>query len=165
MAQGANRYNEIGPPKTATSRRTVPLPPMLVQELRAWKLKCPKGPLALAFPNSRGNVDWHPNLLLFGLQPALMAAGVTKPVLVNGRPAFDDDSKPRVGPKIFRPARASPFFASWCANQGLSMKQVQHLMGHSNFSVTMDTYTKLFPDDTSIADKLAAAEAALMAPR
>ena len=42
------------------------------------------------------------------------------------------------------------------------MKAVQVRMGHSNIAVTMDTYTKLFPDSDDPA-RLAAAEKALLA--
>jgi hypothetical protein len=34
-------------------------------------------------------------------------------------------------------------------------------MGHSNIAVTMDTYTKLFPEADNDSDKLADAERAL----
>ena len=53
------------------------------------------------------------------------------------------------------------FYASWCASIGLSMKVVQTRMGHSNIAVTMDTYTKLFPDSDD-PGKLAEAERALL---
>ena len=55
------------------------------------------------------------------------------------------------------------FYASWCANIGLTMKAVQTRMGHSNIAVTMDTYTHIFPEVADDSKKLAEAERALMA--
>ena len=147
MRQRADRFNRIGPPKTTAGSRTVPLPPMLVKELREWKLRCPKSALGLAFPNGSGNVEAHPNIIERGLKPTLVAAGVT---------TKDGEAK-YPGLHALR-----HFYASWCANNGLSMKTVQVRMGHSNIAVTMDTYTKLFPDSDDPA-RLAAAEKALLA--
>ena len=147
VRQRADRFNKIGPPKTKAASRTVPLPPMLVAELRAWKLQCPKlGTLGLAFPNAEGNAEWHTNIILRGLIPTLLAAGITD----------------RRGEAKYTGMHAlRHFYASWCASIGLSMKVVQTRMGHSNIGVTMDTYTKLFPDTDDPA-KLAAAERALI---
>jgi integrase len=163
VCQRADRFNKIGPPKTRAAQRTVPLPPMLVKELREWKLKCPrKGTLGLAFSNAEGNVEWHVNIVLRGLIPTLLAAGVTKHVLdEHGKPKRDDDGKPMVEAKYSGLHALRHFYASWCASIGLSMKVVQARMGHSNIAVTMDTYTKLFPDGDDPA-KLAEAERALL---
>src|SRR5262249_16083208 len=43
VRQRADRYGQIGPPKSAAGERTVPLPPFLVNTLREWRLACPKG--------------------------------------------------------------------------------------------------------------------------
>jgi integrase len=153
VCQRADRFNKIGPPKTKAADRTVPLPPMLVKELREWKLRCPKG--GLAFPNGAGNVEFHGNLIERCLIPTLIAAGVTKP-------AKDADGKPVVEAKYSGLHALRHFYASWCASIGLSMKVVQTRMGHSNIAITMDTYTKLFPDSDDPA-KLAKAEKALLA--
>lgn len=56
VRQRADRFNVIGRLKTRAAWRTVPLPPMIVNTLREWKLKCPKkdGKLWLCFPNGEG---------------------------------------------------------------------------------------------------------------
>jgi integrase len=148
--QRADRFNAIGPPKTDAGQRTVPLPPMVVNTLRQWKLQCPKkdGKLGLVFPNGEGNVEWHTNLVLRGLQPTLIKAGV---VDAKGKAKYS-------GLHALR-----HFYASWCASIGLTMKVVQTRMGHSNIAVTMDTYTHIFPTDADDSEKLAKAERALMA--
>ena len=163
VCQRADRYNKIGPPKTKAGDRIVPLPPMLVKELREWKLRCPrKGTLGLAFPNAEGNAEFHTNIVLRGLQPALIKAGVTKLVKdAEGKPVRGEDGKPLIEAKYTGLHALRHFYASWCASIGLSMKAVQTRMGHSNIAVTMDTYTKLFPDSDD-PGKLAEAEKALL---
>src|SRR6185437_3661332 len=47
VRQRADRFNAIGRPKSETSERDMPMPPILVNELRRWKLACPKGKLGL----------------------------------------------------------------------------------------------------------------------
>jgi integrase len=166
VRQRADRFNAIGPPKTVASERTVPLPPMVVTTLREWKLKCPRndGKLWLVFPNGEGNVEWHTNLILRGLQPTLIKAGVTvRAKDAQGRPAVDQDGKPVLEAKYTGLHALRHFYASWCASIGLTMKMVQTRMGHSNIAVTMDTYTHIFPADADDSKKLAAAERALLA--
>ena len=168
VRQRADRLNNIGSPKSKAGRRTVPLLPETIKVLREWKVKCPRkdGRLDLAFPNGEGNVEWHTNLVLRGLQPTLIDAGVTKPALDDkGKPVRDEDGKPMVEAKYSGMHALRHFYASWCASIGLSMKQVQARMGHSNIAVTMDTYTHLFPDTADDTDKLAKAERALMSAR
>lgn len=168
VQQRADKWNAIGQPKTAAGQRTVPLPPTLLRELRAWKLQCPKrdGKLGLAFPNNRGNVQFHTTIVARWLGPTMIAAGVTVPVLdANGTPMRDEHGKPIVEPKYTGLHAFRHFFASWCINRkvdgGLELpaKVVQERMGHASIGMTFDTYGHLFPrgDDSS---ELAAAEQA-----
>ena len=53
VCQRADRYNQIGHPKSKAARRTVPVTPMLANTLREWKLRCPQGKLDLVFPTGR----------------------------------------------------------------------------------------------------------------
>jgi integrase len=53
--QRADRYNEIGPPKSEAGEREIPLPAMLVAELKAWRKVCPTGERGLAFPTGAGH--------------------------------------------------------------------------------------------------------------
>src|SRR5437868_15176035 len=72
-------------PSQRPGERTVPLPPMVVNALREWKLACPKGGLDLVFPDSRGRVESHPNIVQRALHPVQIAAGVTDR---NGRAKY-----------------------------------------------------------------------------
>lgn len=174
--QRADRYNEIGKPKSLSGERTVPAPPMVINSLREWKLACPKRPtgkkdesgeaitvLDLVFPNGLGKVEQLNNILRRGLQPAWIAAGVT---VDTGE--VDKRGKPVLAAKYGGMHALRHFYASWCINRkedgglGLPPKIVQERMGHSTIALTMDRYSHLFPkaDD---ADEMAAAERAFLA--
>ena len=85
VRQRADRYNKIGPPKSSSSVRTIPLDAgLLIPALKKWKLACPKGDLDLVFPNATGKVEHHKNMLRH-LAPVLIEAGV---VDKNGKPKY-----------------------------------------------------------------------------
>ncbi len=166
--QRADRYKEIGAPKSEAGERTIPIPPTLVNVLKQWKLACPKSKLDLAFPTGNGNVELHSNIVNRGFQPALIAAGVCVPKLdSDGKPEKDREEKPIMEPRYTGLHALRHFFASWCINRkvdgGLELppKVVQERLGHSTIAMTMDVYGHLFPrgDD---ADELAAAELSLL---
>jgi integrase len=117
VRQRADRYQQIGRPKSAASERTVPLPPLLVNTLREWKLTCPPSALGLAFVSRTGQphrLDFH---------PAQIAAGVTD---AEGRAKYG-------GLHTLR-----HFCASWCINRRadggleLPLKVVQTRLGHAD---------------------------------
>jgi integrase len=151
VRQRADRFNEIGRPKSDAGERTVPLPPLLVGTLRTWKLACPKGELDLVFPTGTGAPESLSNILQRGLQPAMVAARLTK----------------KGGAKYSGLHSLRHFYASWCINRRvdggleLPLKVVQARMGHSSIQITADRYGHLFPrgDDGT---ELAAAERAFL---
>ncbi len=151
VRQRADRYCKIGPPKSASSTRTIPLGAEVVAALKVWKLACPKGELDLVFPTKPGRVMHHADTL-GSLAPVMRAAGV---VTRSG--------KPKYGLHAFR-----HFFASWCINRKadggreLPAKVVQGLLGHSSIVMTLDRYGHLFPRGDDRAE-LAAATSALLA--
>jgi integrase len=88
VRQRADRYNKIDKPKSESSERTVPLTPMVVNTLREWKLRCPKGEhgkLEFVFPTGTGEIEYHSNIAQRGLAPALIAAGI---VTKDGKPKY-----------------------------------------------------------------------------
>jgi integrase len=168
VRQRADRYHEIGPPKSKAGERTVPVPPKVLAELREWKLACPKGKQDLVFPTKIGTVESHPNLVERVLLPTMLAAGVS--VLKkddSGKVILGEDGKPIQVAKYTGFHSLRHFFASWCINRkadgGLELpaKVVQERLGHSTIVMTLDRYGHLFPrgDDTA---ELAAAETALL---
>jgi integrase len=145
VTQRADRWNQIGSPKSDSGNRTVPLARMVVNTLREWKLACPKG-LGLVFPNGSGNAENLPNIHRRVLGPLQVAAGVST-----------DPHAPKYGLKAFRHAAASLFIA-----EGFNAKEVQVVMGHANISVTLDTYTHLFPTEVDHQTKLRRIQARLV---
>ena len=129
VRQRADRYCVIGAPKSASSRRAIPLAPELLTALKTWKLACPIGEVGLVFPTAKGRVEHHVNMLR-SLAPAMVAAGVV-----------DKHGKPKYALHAFR-----HFFASWCIDpkerggRELPAKVVQQLLGHSSVVMTLDRY-------------------------
>jgi len=152
VRQRADRFNTIGQTKSSSSQRTVPLPPIVVNTLKEWKLSGPKSETDLVFPTGAGGVENLSNILTRGFGPAHVAAGVV-----------DKDGKPKYGGLH----SLRHFYASWCINRrkdgGLELpsKVVQHRLGHSSIQMTYDTYGHLFPRSDDGAE-LEAAEKALL---
>ncbi|MCG5483684.1 MAG: site-specific integrase [Sinorhizobium meliloti] len=177
--QRADEFGEIGPPKSEAGERTIPIPPIVVNALREWKLAYSRPvigknedgksiredakPHHLIFANGAGKVESHANIVNRGLIPAMIAAGIAVPT----------EKKDKKGNTIMAAKYSGlhslrHFYASWLINRpedgglGLPLKVVQERMGHSSITMTADTYGHLFPrgDD---ADELAAAERNLLA--
>ena len=146
VAQRADAFNVIGAPKSAAGRRTIPMPPPLVSELKRWKLACPIGGMDLAFPNGVGRIETHSNLIqrLFG--PLQVRAGVTAPDGEVG-------TTWRHGFHALRHAAASMWI-----ERGTDPKRVQTWLGHASIQLTFDTYGHLFEaaaSDAAVASAIA----------
>jgi integrase len=139
VRQRADRFNEIGVPKSAAGERTVPFPKFVANTLREWRLQCPKSELDLVFPNGAGKVESLANIINRGLIPA--------------QPG---------GAKYTGMHALRHFYASWCINRtkdgglGLPPKNVQERLGHASITMTLDRYGHLFKgDDTGELDAAA----------
>lgn len=138
VRQRADRYKQIGKPKSELGERTVPFPPMVVNTLRDWKLRCPQSEHGLVFPTGAGEIEHHSNIVHRGLGPAQIAAKV---VTRDGKPKYPGLHSLR------------HFYASWCINRvkdgglELPLKIVQERLGHSTLALTADVYGHLFPSN------------------
>lgn len=127
-------------PKSARSRRTLPLPAELVVELRAWKVAQLEERLALG-EKWRGST----------IQPANGTEGVTADLVFaqpNGRPfgnsadwhdwqeILDLAGVPRMGTHGGRHTTATLMLEA-----GVSMRVVQEVLGHSSYQLTADVYS------------------------
>src|SRR5262245_16006540 len=136
VRQRADRYNEIGPPKSASGDRTIPLGPFIVNTLKEWRLACPKGELNLVFPNGLGKLWDHTDIVQRYVWPVMVKAGVV-------------DAKDQ--PKYSGLHALRHFYASWCINRKkdggleLPIKTVQQRLGHASIVMTSDVYGHLFP--------------------
>ena len=146
VRQRANLWRELGPPKSAAGHREIPMSPLVANTLREWRLACPPGPLNLVFPNTRGNVDMHANIVDRAWGPLQRASGLV-----------DVGGKTKYGLHALR-----HFFASWAIDQGFSPKRVQVLLGHSSIQITFDVYGHLFPSLEDDHAKFAAGELTLV---
>lgn len=162
VQQRADEFGEIGRPKSEAGERTIPVPPVVVNALKEWRLACPKGDLDLVFPNGAGKVESHANIVNRGLVPAMIAAGVT---VDTGK--LDKDGTPILAAKYTGLHALRHFYASWLVNRkedgglGLLPKTVQERLGHGSIVMTMDVYGHLFPKGDE-ADEMAAGELALL---
>ncbi|WP_066807173.1 tyrosine-type recombinase/integrase [Sphingomonas asaccharolytica] len=155
----ADFQNVIGPPKSQSGFRTIPIPPMVVAALRVWKLACPPSPDRLVFPSQKGTPIFHANLVIGFQEPLQIAAGLCRPSIKNGAPAVDKDGAPLMeglyGLHDLRHACAS----LWIERR-VDAKRVQTWMGHSSIQITFDTYGHLFAaldDDAAVMGELEAA--------
>ena len=154
VRQRADRYGVIGKLKSKAGYRTLPLGPLVIKELRQWKLAGPNGKPGLVFPTPNGDgVALHNNVVR------------TFTATVRAAKLTDADGEPKYsGLHTLR-----HFCASWLINpperggQGLAPKVVQQRLGHSSILMTMDTYGHLFPPEKDAHEKLADAERALLA--
>jgi integrase len=163
VRQRADRFNVIGRPKSDSGERTVPLPPLALNTLKEWKLRCPKAKLDLVFPNGKGKIESHANIINRGLIPIQLAADVTIETEKK-----DEKGKPIRRAKYTGLHALRHFYASWCINRRadggleLPLKVVQERLGHASITLTADRYGHLFPRGDDAAE-LQAAENALLA--
>jgi integrase len=138
VRQRADRFREIGRPKSQAGERIVPFGSFVANTLKEWKLRCPKSDLGLVFPNGKGNVEDLVNIVKRGLIPA----GIAAKVVQAGKAKY-------TGMHLFR-----HFYASWCIDRNLPPKVVQERLGHASITITYDRYGHLFPrgDDAKELD-------------
>jgi len=112
----------FGPPKTAASVRTIPLPRMVVESLAAHLQQYPAGDLVFTAEDG---------------QP------IRRPAFSRAwRPACNRAGLPK--DRTFHDLRH--FYASLLIRHGESIKTVQARLGHASAAETLDTYSHLWPD-------------------
>ena len=116
-------HGTLGTPKTGKIR-VIDMSDELAKVLREWRMACPKGENNLVFPNNEGHYKSAENMMKRRFLPALNRAGID-------RIRFHD----------LRHTYASLLLAN-----GAPMKYVQHQLGHSSITMTMDLYTHLLPE-------------------
>jgi integrase len=140
VTQRADRFDQIGFPKSEAAHRTIPLPPVLITELKAWKLRCPISKLALVFPASGGGVLNYKNFMTRQFLPMLENAQLK-----------------RRGLHSLRHAAASVWI-----HQSIDLKRLQTWMGHGSIQLTLDRYGHLLKDEGRDAALAAAAQRELL---
>jgi integrase len=113
----------FGPPKTAASMRTVPLPDIVLEALAEHVRHFPPGPYGVVFTGSDGQ-------LLRRSAFGNLWRRVNTEAGVEGR--------------TFHSLRH--YYASLLIRHGESVKAVQARLGHASAAETLDTYSHLWPD-------------------
>jgi integrase len=155
VSQRADRWGEIGVPKSDAGHRTIPIGPTLVSTLRRWKLRCPPSEARLMFPNERGQPMSQHRIIERFLAVQIEAGLATN----TGRQDKGGNAiwKPLYGLHSLRHAAAS----AWI-NQGVDLKRLQVWIGHASIQLTIDTYGHLITDTQGDAALASGAEAALL---
>ncbi len=120
-------------PKTKASDRKVDLGPVMMAEIKRWRVACLPNKLDLIFPNGAGNPIFDSSMLKRQFFPALKKAGIE-------RIRFHD---------------LRHTYASLLIDQGENIKYIQNQLGHSSPSVTLDVYAHLLkPSNPQAASRL-----------
>ena len=123
LVQVPRQPPRLGPPKTKASRRTVPLPHVVVDALEVHLAEFPPGPDGLVFTLEGQPVSRQSFGRLW--RPAARSTG-----LPDG-----------TGLHLLR-----HYYASLLIRYGESVKTVQARLGHATAAETLDTYSHLWPD-------------------
>ncbi len=113
-----------GPPKTAASYRTVPLPQVVVEALAEHLRAFPTGAEGLLFTGAKGAPLRRTGFSAAVWRPAVARAGLEGLVFHGLR----------------------HYYASLLIRHGESVKVVQARLGHATAAETLDTYSHLWPD-------------------
>ncbi|MEP4702402.1 MAG: site-specific integrase, partial [Parasphingorhabdus sp.] len=143
----ADRFNDMGKPKSRSSKRSIPMAPTVVNVLTSWRKVCPEGDLGLVFPNGKGKIENHSNIHNRVLVPLLIENGIT-----------DENGNPKFSFHALRHAAASLFI-----EQNWPPKKIQALLGHSSINMTMDVFGHLFESPEEDVALFAKMEADLLA--
>jgi len=121
----------VGPPKTDSSRRPLPVPPQVIEALKAWREKTPyshNSDWVFASEVSFGKQPYWPGTLWRrNIAPAIERAGITKP---------------KLGWHSLRRSYASLLLSS-----GASLRVSMELMRHSTPDMTLATYAQTVGDE------------------
>jgi integrase len=162
-------------PKSAAGRRTIPLPPWLVEILQEHREIYPLGENGLVFPNAVGKPlrrtlfrsrVWRPALVRAGMLGTLTVvndntvqagwsddtgATLIKEFLTE-REAVLHISRSCAGGLHFHDLRRS--YATWLVDDGVPPNMVARVMGHEKITTTLQLYTRRTDDESRILDAL-----------
>jgi integrase len=116
-------------PKTRLSRRAIDLAPIVIKELRKWKLASPPNELDLVFPNDKGQPMICNGYVHRPFVKALAAAGCL-------RIRFHD---------------LRHTYASLLIQQGENIKYIQTQLGHATPTMTLNVYSHLMKSENQAA--------------
>lgn len=137
--QRADRWRNIGPPKSESSFRTIPLTPSCVKAVTALEAKVDPSSDDFVFPDQEGRPMTYFQQISQLYDPIMFEGGLTKEIAGAS--------------KHLRSLHATRHTtASIWIEMGFSAKRVQKLMGHSSIQITFDLYGHLFDMKESAAE-------------
>ncbi|MGH3693626.1 MAG: tyrosine-type recombinase/integrase [Pseudonocardiaceae bacterium] len=162
-------------PKSAAGRRTVPLPPWLVEIIQEHHKTYPPGENGLVFPNAVGKPlrrtlfrsrVWRPALVRAEMLGTVTVidddtvragwADATGATLVKEFPtereAVRHIARSCVGGLRFHDLRHS--YATWLVDDGVPPNMVARVMGHEKITTTLELYTRRTDDESRILNAL-----------
>jgi integrase len=153
IRQRADFRGSLGAPKSKAGKRDIPLAPMALNNLKAWRLACPKTAGNLVFPNCGGAIPSSSSIYKTVWFPLLRATG-----LMDQRISASENEveAPRYTFHCLRHTAASLFI-----EQGWTPKKIMTVMGHSSIQVTFDLYGHLWKTLEDDAKAVAQIEARL----
>lgn len=150
VTQRADEWQQLGPVKTGNGRRTIAVPPTVVEALRRWLKSAPPSSIGIIFPTSDGTVQSYTNLYHRLWVPLMQRAGLVSIERVN------DGDPDKVRPHFALHTLRHVAVSLWI-EQGATPKQVTTWAGHASIQFTMDRYGHLWSDHD--ADQAIAAAA------
>lgn len=161
IIQRADNRNVIGPPKSASGFRTIPLPPIAIAALTEWKLRCPPSDHNLVFPSAEGTPIYYLPLVDWTIEPLMRRAGLTRPKMKDGEAVVDEDGKPVLEGRFSLHELRHAAVSLWI-EQRVQPKRVQTWAGHHSIQVTFDTYGHLFDELEGDSAVIAAVEQSVL---
>jgi integrase len=149
-------------PKSRASRRTVPLPPFVVQALNEHRARYGQGPAGEVFMNEAGGPVRRTLFRARVWRPALVRAGLLGKVVQEGRERYKATWRDSAGHEhsntfagereaIAETARHAAAglrfhdlrhsYATWLVSDGVPVNDVQRIMGHEQATTTLNLYT------------------------
>ncbi|AEA23128.1 integrase family protein [Pseudonocardia dioxanivorans CB1190] len=138
------------PPKTARSRRTVPLPDVVAVALSRHIAEHPPAPNGLLFHTRDGRPlmhDWYGNKVFVACVTRLRERLAEEAAEAVER----DEEPPAAFPAGVTPHDLRHHYASVLLASGQSVVAVAELLGHENASLVLSTYGHLLPGSEDIA--------------
>ncbi|MDH3668005.1 MAG: site-specific integrase [Paracoccaceae bacterium] len=142
----ADKWGNMGPPKSKAGRRDIPLAPIVVSALKQHRAAQPVGRDGLVFANRNGRPFNPSNLHSRVYGPIQERAGLVK---ADGSPKY-----------TFHALRHAA--ASLMIEQGWPPKKIQSILGHASIQITFDRYGHLFPSADDDQAAMARMERALL---
>jgi integrase len=146
IRQRADRYQQIGAPKSKAGQRDIPLGPLTANVLKQWRLRQKPTESGLVFPSQADTPLWHSAIVNDHWRPLQRKAGVV-----------DGDGEPKYGLHALR-----HFAASHWIDLDFAPKKVQEMMGHSSIVITLDRYSHLFKNPEADQERLAKGELSIL---